>query len=42
MNCFRFTFAGPVIKRITWEPDDIRTFDALIERVIDTPDDASA
>jgi ketosteroid isomerase-like protein len=33
MNVFRFTFDGSLIERIVWEPDDIETFDALIERV---------
>jgi len=39
VNCFRFTFDGLLIKRIAWEPDDMRAFDALITRVIDVLDE---
>jgi hypothetical protein len=38
MNIFRFRFDGRLIQRIAWEPEDIETFDALIEEVIDAGD----
>jgi hypothetical protein len=35
LNCFRFTFEGPRIKRIAWEPEDLATFDELITEVLE-------
>jgi hypothetical protein len=37
MNIFRVTFNGPLIERIVWEPEDMEAFDALMERVINSP-----
>jgi hypothetical protein len=39
LNCFRFTFDGPRMSRIVWEPEDIATFDELITEVLEDAGD---
>jgi ketosteroid isomerase-like protein len=34
-NRFRVTFDGPYVSRLVWEPIDIDTFDALVDRVFE-------
>ena len=35
LNRFRFTFEGAQISRISWEPEDLSTFDELITEVLE-------